>query len=113
MGESEPDSDRNDRYRLLEDTVLLNGDVDDALYQAIRYERFGYDHLRGRLLDEIEGVRDLADEILEREEYSGSSGDTIVVLCPSCGARNDADAVSHQRCCHDCRDPIPIKRTDR
>lgn len=54
-------------FRLVEDLTMMLRSATDALYKTNRYRKVGYDHLHQDALDEVENVRDLADEILERE----------------------------------------------
>lgn len=57
----------SDEYRLAENVHLMDGILNEALYHSLRYHELGYDHLREDVLDDVERLRDFADEVLERE----------------------------------------------
>lgn len=62
-------------YRLLEQVVRMNGALDDALYQAVRYhDAPEYPHVRDKALDEIRAVRDMADDVLAQTWPEGDDG---------------------------------------
>lgn len=58
----------DDGYLLVEDFVLIDGAVNTGMYKAARYQNLGYDHLREDAIEELEKVRDMADEALDRFE---------------------------------------------
>ncbi|MHC3439217.1 hypothetical protein ACYJ1Y_14280 [Natrialbaceae archaeon A-gly3] len=64
--ENTGDTDRS-AFRLSECLVLMGDKLNDALYAANRYQNLGYDHQRERALEELEELREFADEVLERE----------------------------------------------
>lgn len=60
---------------LTKDLLRINDAVNDALYKANRRRMHGHEHLREDALEEIEAVRDLAADVLERERQSDQRGD--------------------------------------
>ena len=65
------DRTEQDAYRLIENIILASDSLNDALYKANRYQAVEYEHLKEDSLQELRDVRDLIDEILEREVQPG------------------------------------------
>ena len=69
MSESDNEFDQDNAFRLHDNLLMLNGHIDDALYQSHRYRHLGYDHQKKKSLSYVKKIHQLSGEILERENH--------------------------------------------
>ena len=56
----------DDSYRMVNDLLSMDRSINEAMYDINRYQVNGYDHIREDALKEIEMVKEIAEETLER-----------------------------------------------